>query len=153
MSDKIDMFDLLKHVDAGDFDYFPSMTEEQQKSVSFFMANRWMSCTKNKKQLLAVNAIVNPLVFSFGTKHKDLLYKLMLIASSGTEKHYKWVGKKKKNQAYPMSSQIVSEYYGISTNKAVGYIGLLTMDDVLACATSLGYDDASIKKIKNEFKP
>lgn len=153
MSDKVDMFEFLKHIDLGDFDYYPSLTEDQKKSVSFFMANRWMSCTKNKSQLLSVNSIINPLVFPFGTKHKDLLYKLMLIASSGTEKHYKWVGKKKKSQAYPVSSEVVSEYYGISTSRAMGYIGMLSMNDVLDCATSLGYDDASIKKIKNEFKP
>ena len=154
MSDnKVDMFDLLKHVDKGDLDYWENLSEDEKKSVAFVVVSRWMSCTKNPDQIVAVNHLLNPLVFNFGTKHKGLLYRLMLIASSGTEKRYQWIGKKKKVPSKPTATQVVSEYYNLKLERANSYLDMLTLDDVLECAEGLGYDDASVKKIKNEYKP
>lgn len=152
MSEKVDIFDFLKKVDSSDFYYYSDLTDDQKKSLSLVVAARWMSCTKNAKQVVAVNALVNPFTFKYSSKHPELLYKLMLIASSGTEKNYKWVGKKKKISSKPTSAQALAEYYGISSAKADGYLANFSLDDVLECAESLAYDDAQIKKIKNEFK-
>lgn len=152
MADKVDIFDFLKSVDNSDFYYYSELSEEQRKSLSLVVAARWLSCTKNSKQILAVNSLVNPFTFKFAYKHPELLYKLMLISSSGTEKHYKWVGKKKKSSSKPTSTQAISEYYGISTTKADEYLASFSLEDVLECANALAYDDAQVKKIKNEFK-
>ncbi len=154
MSDnKVDIFDLLKHVDGGDLDYWAGLSDEERKTVAFVVASRWLSCTKNTDQIIAVNSLLNPLVFSFGTKHKALLYRLMLIASSGTDKRYQWISRKKKVPSKPLSTQVVSEYYKLKLERANSYLTMLTLSDVLECAEALGYDDSSIKKIKNEFKP
>lgn len=151
-TNKIDIFDFLKHVDALDFNYYSNMTPEQKKSLSLVVAARWLSCTKNTSQIVAVNAFVNPFTYKFSYKHPDLIYKLMLIASSGTEKRYTWVGKKKKTCTKPNSVQTISEYYSISKNKAVEYTQMFTLDEVLECAEALAYDKTVIKKIKDEFK-
>ena len=154
MSDnKVDIFDLLKHVDKGDLEYWENLSEDEKKSVAFVVVSRWFSCTQNTDQLLTVNQLLNPLVFSYGTKHKGLLYRLMLIASSGTEKRYHWIGRKKKVPNKPISSQAVSEYYSLKLERANSYLDMFTLDDILECAEDLGYDDASVKKIKNEYKP
>lgn len=152
MSEKVDIFSFLKKVDNSDFYYYSGLTDDQKKSLSLVVAARWMSCTKNTKQVLAVNALVNPFTFKYSSKHPELLYKLMLIASSGTEKNYNWVGKKKRTSTKPVSAQVVAEYYGISSAKADEYLTNFSLDDVLECAESLAYDDKQIKKIKNEFK-
>jgi len=152
MANRVDIFDLLKHVDAGDLEYWEALSEEDKKSVAFVVASRWMSCTQNTGQLIAVNQLINPLVFSFGTKHKGLLYRLMLIASSGTAKHYKWVGRKKSGSSMPVSTRVISEYYGLSTKRANTYVESFTLEEVMECAEALGYDDAELKKLKNEYK-
>lgn len=152
MAEKVDIFDFLKRVDNSDFYYYSELPDDQKKTLSLVVAARWLSCTKNAKQLLAVNSLVNPFTFKFSHKHPELLYKLMLISSSGAEKHYKWVSKKKKESSKPVTAQAIAEYYGISTAKADGYVPDFSLEDVLECANALAYDDAQVKKIKNEFK-
>lgn len=152
MNDKIDIFDFLKRIDGGDFHYYSDLSDDQKKSLSLVVATRWLSCTANIKQLLATNAFVNPFTFRYASKHPELLYKLMLIASSGTEKNYKWVAKKKQESSKKVSVRVIAEYYGISTSKAEGYLPSFSLENVLDCAEALAYEDAQIKKIKNEFK-
>jgi hypothetical protein len=151
-ADKVDIFDLLKHVDSGDLDYWNNLTQAEQASVAMFVVNRWMSCTKNSEQIIAVNAIVNPLIFPFGTKHKGLLYRLLLIASSGTGKNYKWIARKKRSANKPLTSKIISEYYAMSLDRATSYAPSFSYDEALECAEAMGYDDLILKKLKNEFK-
>lgn len=150
--EKVDIFKLLKHIDAGDVEYYDNLSDAEKKSVSMFVTNRWLSCTKNSKQLITVNALVNPFVFAFGTQHAGLLYKLMVIASSGTEKNYKWVGRKKNISSKPETAGLLSAYYGISKRVAEGYLPMFTLDEALELASDLGYDAPSMKKLKNEFK-
>lgn len=150
--DRVDIFEFLREVDSGNFEYFENLSEAQKKKFAPVVATRWMSCTRNTSQLQAVNALVNPFTFAFATKHKELLYKLMLIASSGTEKRYKWIGKKKSGGTMPNTTTILAEYYKISKSKASGYAKMFTVDEVIECAENLGYDEAYLKKIKNEFK-
>lgn len=151
-AERVDIFKLLKHVDAGDLQYWNNLSEEEQKSVAFVVANRWMSCTKNIEQISAVNSLVNPLVFPFGTKHKGLLYRLMLIASSGTEKQYRWVGRKKNESKKPTARKIIADYYGFSDSRAESYLSMFSYEELVECGSALGYDDESMKKLKNEFK-
>lgn len=150
-AERVDIFQFLKHVDAGDLEYWNNLTEEEQKSVAFVVANRWMSCTKNQGQIIAVNKLINPLVFPFGTKHKGLLYRLMLIASSGTEKQYRWVGRKKNESKKPTARNIIAEYYQLSDSRAESYLSMFSYEEVVECANALGYDDPSMKKLKNEY--
>lgn len=151
-TNKIDLFDLLKRIDNSDFYYYSELTPEQRKSISLVVLARWLSCTKNKDQIITLNALVNPFTYTFATKHPQLLYKLMLISSSSTEKHYKWVSKKKKDSSKSNTIKVISEYYGISLMKAEGSLTLLNCSDVIDYANALGYDNAFIKKIKNEYK-
>lgn len=151
-SDKVDIFKFLDKVDSGDASYYSELSEQQKKSLSLVVAARWLSCTKNTKQLINVNNLVNSVVFKFASKHPELLYNLMLISSSGTTKRYKWVSKKKSTSKKPVTVETLSAYYGISRSKAQGYLPQFTLEEVIDCADSLGYDDQLIKKIKNEFK-
>lgn len=151
MSDKVDIFELLKRVDNGDLDYWNNLTDKEKKSISFVVASRWMSGTKNAEQIASVNALLNPLVFPFGSKHAGLLYRLMLVASSGTQKKYNWIGKKKISK-FPLSVQLIAEYYGFSDDRAESYLKSFNLNELLECASELGYDDATVKKLKNEHK-
>lgn len=149
---KVDIFDFLKRVDNSDLSYYDELSEQEKKSLSMVVAARWLACTKNKRQVVLANELVNPFVYKFATKHRELLYRLMLISSSGTEKRYAWISKKKTVSSRPNSVKAISQYYGISSDKAEGYLSMFSLEDVIDCADSLGYDEQTIKKIKNEYK-
>lgn len=152
-AERLDIFKVLKSIDSGDFDYYDNLTEDELKSLPMVVLSRWMSCTKNVKQLNGVNNLVNPFVFKYGVKHKKLLYYLMLVASSGSQKNYKWVPRKKKGSSTPIACAVVAEYYGMSSKDAANYIkSTLDVNDVISCASALGYEDKEITKIKNELK-
>ncbi len=150
---KVNIIDFLNKIDSGDLDYYSNLSDEERKSVSLVVVGRWLACTKNTKQILSCNALVNPFIYKFAGKHNELLYNLMVTASNGSKKNYRWIPRKKRENAKPISSRAVAEFYGISTGAALGYIGkAFKFDDVLYCAESLGYDDTEIKKIKDELK-
>ena len=150
---KVNIIDFLNRIDAGDLDYYTTLTDEEKKSISLVVVGRWLSCTKNLKQIVSYNALVNPFMYKFAGKHNELLYNLMVTASSGTKKNYRWVGRKKRENTKPVSCKVISQYYGISTSAASGYVGqTFKLADILKCADDLGYDDAEQKKIKDEFK-
>lgn len=147
---KINIFDVLNHIDSGDIYYYDNLTDEQKNSISMFMLCQWMTCMNNQQQLKAVEAIVNPYIFSLH-KHKTLLYKLMVIASSGTKKNYKWNYKKKKKST-SASVSIISEYHDLSNKHAEEYINMFKKEDIIDMAMELGYDDNYLKKIKKEYE-
>lgn len=150
MSEKLDIFDVLKNIDNQNVDYFYEKTEAQQKTLAQLVMMRWLTGTKNKKQIKYVNAILNPLVFPL-YKHPGLLYKLALTTTD-TVKHYQWIGKKKKNSAFSNTIDVVCEYYGCSAAEAKTYLDLLTLDGVLSMADDLHIPKETITKVKNEFK-
>lgn len=152
MSEKVDMFEVLRHIDESDFSYYDNLTEQQRKSISLFVVARWLSCTRNTKQIVAVNSLVNTFLYKLLSKHPKLIYKMMLISSSGTRKQYKWVARKKKQSSKPETAKVLSEYYNMSMRQVEDYIKTFTLDDVISCANDLGVEDSVIKKIKNEFK-
>lgn len=152
MTDTVDIFKLLKHIDSGDLDFYESLSDAEKKSISMFVASRWQTCTKNSKQIVASNALVNSTVLKFGTKHSGLMYRLMLIASSGTEKHYTWVSRKKKSSRRPETTKIISNYYGISENDASDYCNLLTLEEVKELADAMGIENSILKRVASEYK-
>lgn len=152
MSEKIDIFEVLQNIDDCNFDYYDNLTEEQKKTISLFVVARWLSCTRNTKQIVAVNSLVNTFLYKMISKHPKLLYKMMLISSSGTRKQYKWVPKKKKQSSKPETIKILSKFYDMSARQVEDYIDTFSLEDVISCANDLGADDSIIKKIKNEFK-
>lgn len=145
---KLDIFEVLKIIDGGDIYYYDTLSEEEQKSVSMYTLFHWMAGTDNSYQLQALESIVNPFIFSL-SKHPKLLYRLMVIASSGTAKRYKWMGRK-KIKTKPLSTKAISEFYGLDKESSFKYIGLLTGEHILDIAEALGYDDSEMKKIKKE---
>lgn len=150
MSDKVDIFEVLKHIDKKDITFYEKLTDEQKKSVVPLLTMRWLSGGTALQTQLA-NAIVNPLVFRM-YKHPGLLYKLMVACSDGKERRYSWIKKKSKDKSSPVSAEVIAAYYKCSKKDAIRYKKRLTVDDVIEMADAIGYDKEQIQKIKAEFK-
>lgn len=155
MSDKkhkLDIFRVLSKISTKDREFYQSLTEEEQKAVMPLVIMRWMTGTKDARQIFFLNELVNPFVFSMA-KHKELLIHLMSISSSGRSQRYHWnKANTKKSTGATKSVSVVCDYYGYSTREAIDALPLLSDEDVLQFAEELGRQPDDIKAIKKELK-
>ena len=86
---KLDIFRVLKNADLKNVDFFGKLTEEEQKAFQPFLVARWLSGTYSARQIYFINEIVNSLVFSL-PNHKQLLWQLLTICTSGKQQRYIW---------------------------------------------------------------
>lgn len=145
MDKKVDIFEVLKKIDQCDLSYFKAMSEAEKKSLHPLVLMRWLSGTKDVKQITRINSVLNPFVFQLH-KEKDLLIKL-LMCSSTSSKTYRWYAKKKQNKR-SIDLDIISEYYDCSIKEAIGYVDMIPKEDLISMAESIGYDKEQIKKLK-----
>ncbi len=151
MSDKLDIKDVLKHIDDFDIAYFNALTDEQKKSLSPYVLMLWMNGCKSPIQILLLNGIVNELVFNIPTGHNELMYKLLLAASDGKSKKYNWVKKKSNSKKYATCVSMLKRKYQCNTRAALEYVKLLDYDDIADIAMAFGEQDDTLKKIKKEL--
>ena len=105
----MNIFDVIKKIDAGKYDYYSSLNEEDRKELDkalSFPLLRWMSGSDDddmmEVSLELINEIVNPNYFAL-SDHKELQYKLLVAAGARTFVKRKWfapVGAKSKNRIY-----------------------------------------------------
>lgn len=148
---KLDIFEVLRQIDKGNYQFFDNLSEEEQKAFVPLITMRWMSGTSSDAQILILNQYVNPYVFSL-FNHKALLFKLLNVASTGRSQRYKWLGQKKAAPKQPIALNLLREYYKCSSRVANEYIKLLKQEDAILMAESLGYQKDEITKLKAEFK-
>ena len=149
---KLDVFQVLKHTDKKDIHFFSNLTEEEKKAYQPLVVVRWLSGTKDIRQIVFLNELVNKFTFAI-PNHKELLYKLMTICTTGKPKKYYWnKTQSKKSSSTPTTVSVISEYYGYSTSKAIDAFPILSNDDILSCAEQLGRQKEEITKIKKELK-
>lgn len=151
MTDKLDIFEILDNVDGGNISYLNNLSDDKKKQYQPIVAMRWQSGTKSVKQLKLLNETYNKNCYTL-YKHQDLLYKLSIVASDGKKKPYTWIKRKTNVSKRPVSAKIISEYYKISIKQSTDILKMLTFEDAVELAEFLGYDNDTIKNIKNEFK-
>jgi peptide subunit release factor RF-3 len=146
----LNIFTVLNHIDRKDRSYFNTLTEKQQKAFQPLVAMMWMGCTDDKQQLYLLNETVNPYIFALH-QHKELLYKLLTVASSGKVKRYKWSRKKKAKQS-SIPIEIISQYYNCNLEDAEYTFALLEPEEIVEMAEDLGYDKEEVTKLKKILK-
>jgi len=142
---KIDIFDILKRIDNKDIAFLHSLTTEEKKSLAPVVISRWLSGCNDPKQIIRVNTILNPFIFSL-YKEKDLLLKLLFCASTG-KKMYKWHSKK-ATDSKSLKIEILCSYYKCTQNEAKSMLNFHTIDDLTEMARLCHYQESDIKKIK-----
>jgi hypothetical protein len=149
---KLDMFQVLPQIDKKNAHFIDGLTEDEIKGFVPYTTMRWLSGTNSAYQIMFINELVNPFMFSLGT-HKGLLYKLMTVCGSGKTQRYKWnsvTSKKATNTPYLVS--MVKDYYGYNTMNAIDALKILSKADLLNIAEHLGRQKDEIVKINNELK-
>lgn len=150
MAVNVDIFEILKNIDLQDKDYFKSLSNDERKSVYFYLIQRWLTGTTNKKQILYVNSFCNNKVWKLYNE-PDLLYYLMCASSIDGKKYYKWPAKKKK-ETRTETVKMIMNYYKCAQKDAIDYIKILTIEDIEEMSLLSGLDKETINKIKKEIK-
>lgn len=150
MSEKLEIFDVLKEIDKRNINFYDNLGDDKKKQFVPLLTMRWLSSGTATDTVLQ-NAILNPMVFR-AHRHPSLLYKLMVATSDGKSRRYHWIKKKSKDKSAPLSVGVVSTYYQCSKKDAIRYKKRLSVDDILEMAEELGYDKEQVKKLKTELK-
>lgn len=150
---KLDLFHLLKHIDKKDTEFYSSLSEEEKKGFIPLITLRWLSGTRQERQIIFLNELVNRFVFPFDKHHRELLYKLLTICTTGKISRYHWNKvQSKKTSSAPTAVSIIKEYFKYNHQHAVDALPLLSNDDIMGYATELGLQPDVISKLKRELK-
>lgn len=102
MANKLPLKDVLGAIDMDAKSVWDELDDEQKKSVSFYLLNRYCSVVKGKReaQELAVfktNEYYNKNYFTIA-KHQKLLWQLLCMTSNADKsiQYHEWIGYKKK---------------------------------------------------------
>ena len=146
----LDIFKVLEKIDLKQRDYFSSLTEKEVKSFAPVVVTRWLSGTYTKYQVVIINEIVNPYIFSLH-HHKLLLWYLLTIGTSGKKQRYSW-NKTLTNKANDTACILcVKEYFNYSSKDAQQAYKTIDKKYILDMAEELGYQDGELNKIKKEL--
>ena len=149
---KLDIFSVLNQISMKKRNYYEGLSEEEQKAFMPLIVMRWLSGTRNARQVVFLNELVNPSVFSLH-KHKQFLYYLMTVCTTGNGQRYFWNKTlSKRSSKTPTSIKTICEFFGYNTREAADALSLLSNDDILSYAEDLGKQPDEIRKIKKELK-
>ncbi len=147
---KLDLFKLLDRISVKDTDYFRTLSETEVKEFQPFVIMRWLSGTSSKRQLYFLNAIANPVIFTLG-QHKELLYYLLTVCTTGNSQRYHWIKAPKSRGRGTLATTVVAKYFNYGHRHAVDAAKLLTNDEIMAYAGELGWQKDEIAKLKKEL--
>lgn len=146
---KLDIFGLLSKVSTKDAHYFARLSVEHQKAFQPYVVQRWLSGTNNPGQIVFLNEVANPYVFSL-YQHKQLLYQLFTVCTDGTPKKYNWI-KPHKATKQPLTVEVICQYFCYGVKEAKDLIPILSKQQIIQYAEQLGYDKDKLTKLKKEM--
>ena len=122
---------VLSALDQKDMKFWDRCTTEQQKKISPFLLNRYMSLVKGNQELaayylMATNQRVNTDYFVL-SKHPKLVWQLLCTVSPGMGKQFhQWVGHKKKGTSSKGLSDIRKQLSVIYPNMKEDELDLMS---------------------------
>lgn len=149
-TERLDIFRVLKAADIKNTNFYSDLEEEEKKQLQPFLIMRWLTGTFSKQQVFMINEVLNPYVFSL-YQHKELLWKLSTICTSGKNQRYVWNKIETKTIEYPVSVQIIQEFTGYNSKDAVQVLKLFEPIDIIEMAEELGWQEEEINKSRKEL--
>ena len=147
---KLPLKDILAAIDMGGKSVWDELSEDEQKQVSFWLMNRYVSSVKGnrEKQELAVfktNEYYNKNFFNI-QKHKKLLWQLLCISGNTKNiQYHEWIGHKRKSGDNTKIAKLLRTLY---PNKKEDEIELLTKisnkKEIIQLAKDNGIDEVKL---------
>jgi hypothetical protein len=102
-------------IDRRRFGWYNSLTDDERKSLSMWVLQRWTTCTSskvdeiNEHYLTLTNDIVN-VHFNAMSKHPELQFRLMQISGIGSEQPRTWIKPMKKKKEISRNPKLFEFY-------------------------------------------
>ena len=156
MTEKLKLNDILGAVDLGAINVWDDLSDEQKKSVSFFLLNRYVSNVKTSNRDLAEHYVIltNELMnknFYEVYKNPKLMWQLMCCCGHESKKinYHEWLGMKRTKDSSSKSVKFLSMIY---PNEKMSDLELLatklTKKDLKQIAKDHGWEDKKINELK-----
>ena len=118
MSDKLNIGNEMRELDAKNRDFYDELTPEERKKFSNYLMIRWASCVEGSRDLqefylISTNERLNKHFFNISAaKHKKLQWLLATTVSPGlgTQRH-NWIAPKKKDATLTGKRKQLAEIY------------------------------------------
>lgn len=151
---KLELKDILSAVDQGGKDLWDMFDDEQKKSVSFFLLNRYVSSVKTSNRsvqehyVLVTNEYFNK-NFLLLSKHPKLLWQLLCTCGYESKQEYfhEWIGFKQKKTENNKKLKFLQEIY--PTHKLIDLeilAKLSSIKELKQQAIDRGWDDNTIRR-------
>ena len=154
MSEKLTIKDETAAIDMGARDLWDNFTDEQRKTISFFLLNRYASSIKTsdrEAQELAIfktNEYFNKYFFDL-SKHPKLLWYLVCMTGNDEKKIYfhEWIGHKKKTGNNKVLKFLETIYPGMKDDELELLAMMTDKKEIKEMAKDMGMSDDEIKKL------
>lgn len=116
MSDKLNINNEMRQMDAKNRDFYDELTPEERKKFSTFLMIRWGSAVDGSRYLqeyyvMSVNQYLNRHFFTMH-RHPKLQWLMATAASPGTGSHrHNWIAPKKKEAGASTIKKQLRELY------------------------------------------
>lgn len=142
---KVNIFDALNRLTAGDFEWFLSLDDEQVKGLPPYVLMLWVQGAQENTEYhtILTNLYVNSFVFGLG-KHPRLSYLLLCVANNLGRTRFDWLVKKAKK---PKAIDIIMRYYCYSEPEARQVVRFFDDEGIRQMGQELGLEAKEMKKL------
>lgn len=151
MSYKLTLKDILPQIDRGNADWWDTLPVEQQKQISFWLLNRYISSVKGSVEdavmaVLVTNEYYNKNWNALGAKHPKLQWQLLcMINEDRKPKFHKYLNLKRTTDGNSKAAKLLLKLY---PNKKADEAELLarisTKEEIKQLARSHGIENKDI---------
>lgn len=151
-SRSLNIFNVLSRISTKDNEYYNALEGNERKELQPFVIMRWLTGTSDARQIYFINELVNRVVFDF-THHKQLLFNLLCVSTSGSARRYQWMKPaSRKGANLSTAIGVIKRYFKYNTREATEVLPILTNDQIMEFAEDLGLQKEEISKLKRELK-
>lgn len=143
---RVDIFSILNKLQNKD-----RAVIDQPDQAAPFLLQRWLSGVDDELQILLINDVANPHVFSL-SEHPRLVQSLLLASTSGYNNRCRWIKSKQSKDSNKLVIQAISRFYNVTTKDAKLYAKWLTTDQIIEAASFVGMQLDEIKQLKKLLK-
>lgn len=146
----LDIFNVLEKLDVKDTKFYNTLTDKEKKGFAPIVVTRWLSGTSNKQQVIFINEIVNPYIFSLH-KHPELLWYLLNDCTTGKKQRYLWNKTITKESGTSACIACIKEYFHYNLRNAEMVWRTIDHMLVLEMAEELGYQVTEMNRVRKEL--
>ena len=143
---RVDIFSIIGKLQSKDR---AVVTQEEQAAP--FLLQRWLSGVSDELQVLLLNDVTNPYIFSLNN-HATLINQLLLASTSGYNHRCKWIKQAQSKDSSKLVLQAISRYHNVTIKDAKLYASWMTNEEIIDAASFAGMQPDEIKQLKKQLK-